>query len=483
MDLRFFRKRIRMTASAAAGVLALSAPAGALAAAQEETETEPVLTMVEAFTLEKLQASEEVMRAELGVSQSALIPLMQEAPQESDPVRLATLESYHYLPVYHPPMPAPTITLLQKRLLSQTALYAGTWSVYVKNLRTGEELSVRPRSMKSASTMKLFIMGTVYKEIDKGNLTRSSEIVTMITDMISHSSNSAANRALLLLGDGSYADGIAKVNAFLDEEGYSPLTHEFNGFEDSAAVCDPDHNNRVLPSDCARFLEKVYRREFISRAVCNEIESLLFNQQTRYKIPRGVPEGVQVANKTGEMDAVENDAALVCAPRADYLICVFTDGWTDKEEALHNIQDVSRTVYDFFNDPAYYGGEATVLQQLFAAEREETAILDHAREEQEARLAAEALALAAAMAEEAETETEDPAAGLALPFLDLLAAAEAETETELLPEEEAVPRLQAESGPAEGTSDTGEASSGTAEGIGEAAGITLPLTGGRSTQP
>ena len=88
-----------------------------------------------------------------------------------------------------------------------------------------------------------------------------------------------------------------------------------------------------------------------------------------------------------------------------------------------------------------------------------------------------------AMAEEAETETEDPAAGLALPFLDLLAAAEAETETELLPEEEAVPRLQAESGPAEGTSDTGEASSGTAEGIGEAAGITLPLTGGRSTQP
>ncbi len=34
-------------------------------------------------------------------------------------------------------------------------------------------------------------------------------------------------------------------------------------------------------------------------------------QQLRSKIPDGVPSGVQTANKTGELDTVENDAAIV----------------------------------------------------------------------------------------------------------------------------------------------------------------------------
>lgn len=51
----------------------------------------------------------------------------------------------------------------------------------------------------------------------------------------------------------------------------------------------------------------------MSRGISNEIEDMLLAQQTRYKIPAGLPEGVLCGNKTGEMDATENDAAIIYA--------------------------------------------------------------------------------------------------------------------------------------------------------------------------
>ena len=48
-------------------------------------------------------------------------------------------------------------------------------------------------------------------------------------------------------------------------------------------------------------LEKIYRRECVSPEDSDQMLSLLLNQDTRTKIPGGLKESVQVANKTGEM--------------------------------------------------------------------------------------------------------------------------------------------------------------------------------------
>ena len=245
--------------------------------------------------------------------------------------------------------PEKTMTGLEQVLAGQLSEYEGEWSVYVKNLSTDEAFVLNDQPMKSASVMKLFIMGTVYKAFECGELERTEEIMSLMNKMISYSDNASSNELLSRLGSGSYADGIEKVNAFIKEYGFSDMTMEYNGFDDSATIMDPEHFNQVTAKDCGKLLEDIYRRIWVSRGVSNEIEDMLLAQQTRYKIPAGLPESVLCGNKTGEMDATENDAAIIYAKDCDYILVVLSNGWSSKDQAITRIQSVSSLVYDYLN--------------------------------------------------------------------------------------------------------------------------------------
>ena len=240
--------------------------------------------------------------------------------------------------------------ILYDQIRETVSVCDGTWSVYIGNLSTGQALVVGDRPMKSASVMKLFIMAAVYDQIDQGNLERTEETVSLIRSMITDSSNEAANRLLLKLGDGSYAEGVAAVNRFVQLHGYSSGTHEYNGFQDSSSYVDPSHFNQIMAKDIGLLLSRVYYREFISRSVCNEIESMMLDQKTRYKIPKGIPEGILVGNKTGEMDSVQNDAAVIYGRNVDFVVVVLSMDVWDKDAACQDIQEISRIAYDFFED-------------------------------------------------------------------------------------------------------------------------------------
>ena len=268
-----------------------------------------------------------------------------EAESAMTPKRMRQLRGYTLLEI----KPEKTMAGLEQELTGQLSEYEGEWSVYVKNLSTDEAFVLNDQPMKSASVMKLFIMGTVYKAFECGELERTEEIMSLMNKMISYSDNASSNELLSRLGNGSYADGIEKVNAFIKKYGFSDMTMEYNGFDDSATIMDPEHFNQVTAKDCGKLLEDIYRRTWVSRGISNEIEDMLLAQQTRYKIPAGLPEGVLCGNKTGEMDATENDAAIIYAKDCDYILVVLSNGWSSKDQAITRIQSVSSLVYDYLN--------------------------------------------------------------------------------------------------------------------------------------
>ena len=238
--------------------------------------------------------------------------------------------------------------ILYRQLKEQVEAYDGTWSVYVQNLTTGQALVVNDISMRSASVMKLFIMETVYDAFDRGALPRNEDTVYLLRSMIINSSNESSNRLLALLGDGDLAAGVAKVNEFIRLRGFSEGTIEYNGFEDPAASLDPSHPNIIMAKDVGLLLSRVYNRTFLSRRVCNEIEQMMLEQATRYKIPRGLPEGVECGNKSGETDTIANDAAVIYGPTADYILVVLSNDWSNQDTANAQIAEVSTAVYSFF---------------------------------------------------------------------------------------------------------------------------------------
>ena len=264
----------------------------------------------------------------------------------------ARVSLYDYRMLREIPLPRlpKDLHILFRQLKEQVASYDGTWSVYVQNLATGQILVINDISMRSASVMKLFIMGTVYEAFDRGDLPRNEDTVYLLRTMISNSSNESSNRLLTLLGEGDIASGIARVNEFIRLRGFSDGTVAYNGFEDPAASVNPDHPNIITARDTGLLLSRIYNRSFLSRKVCDEIEQMMLDQATRYKIPRGLPEGTSCGNKSGETDTIANDAAVVYGPTADYILVVLSNDWSNENTANEQIADISRTVYEFFEN-------------------------------------------------------------------------------------------------------------------------------------
>ncbi len=313
---------------------------------ESETETE---TETEEIDEEALAAAE--MRRTILLGDSFLFP--RQIPEDYDVLPEFRLYHCGELPFSRADQAdnqpkIRTMEELEDQIEKMTAGYDGIWSVYVKNLNTSESFIINDIPMKSASIMKLFIMGTVYTAFEEGELDRTDNIMYLMNKMITYSDNEASNELLLILGEGSYADGIARVNTFIQEHGYSDMTVEYNGFNNPAANVG-DGYNQVAAKDVGKLLEDVYRRAWMTREESNEAEAMLLAQDTRYKIPAGLPDGVICGNKTGEMDGTENDAAIIYSDQCDYILVVLSSGWGNENLAVSRIVGLSTMVYEFFN--------------------------------------------------------------------------------------------------------------------------------------
>ena len=312
----------------------------------QETETD---TEAAGLNPEALDKEWKHLQAQYG--ENFLFP-MAAAAADPDTVPLPELKYAMQLRGYDAVVqwrPEKTLQNLKQQLEEQIAGYDGEWSVYCKNLTTEESFVIHDNPMKSASVMKLFIMGTVYTAFENGELSRTDEILELLHNMIVYSDNSASNELLSKLGNGNYADGIAKVDAFIESHEFSNMTVEYNGFNDPATNTSTDHFNQVAAKDCGKLLEDIYRRTWVNRTVSNEMESLLLSQDTRYKIPAGLPEGVLCGNKTGEMDTTENDAAIIYGKDCDYILVVLSSDWDSKDQAISRIAELSRITYQYLN--------------------------------------------------------------------------------------------------------------------------------------
>ncbi len=111
-------------------------------------------------------------------------------------------------------------------------------------------------------------------------------------------------------------------------------------------------DNRTTPADMAHLLFELERgtREEIATVAspksCRRMIDIMLGQTDRDTIPRGVPRGTPVANKTGELSRSRSDVAIV-DPFGDspYVLAVYTSGLDAPGEAYDGIAQISRLVY------------------------------------------------------------------------------------------------------------------------------------------
>lgn len=229
----------------------------------------------------------------------------------------------------------------------------GSWSVYICDLAGGSEATINDSPMQAASLIKLFIMGAVYENYDSlSQQYGSATLDSYLTPMITVSDNDAANSLVSCLGGGDSTAGMQKVNNFCQSHGYTNtsmgrLLLASNEFGD----------NYTSAYDCGKFLKEIYQicsgtTQTPSLLHAEEMYSLLKQQQRTNKIPAALPEGVSVANKTGELSDVENDAGILYSAQGgnDLVIVFLSQNLSSPEEAQNTIAQLSRSIYLYYND-------------------------------------------------------------------------------------------------------------------------------------
>ena len=228
--------------------------------------------------------------------------------------------------------PLPELSPLEPVLAERLEGLPGKWSLYAKNLDTGETICVNDEPMVAASLIKLFVAGAYY-ETDP---TASDRTFCELADvMINISSNDACNRLITLLG-------MEEINDFIRREGFTASELNRKMLEQS------DQENYTSARECGEVLEAVVNGTYISPEASARLLQNLKDQERTGKIPAGVPSGVETANKTGELKDTENDACIVWSDGGIYILCIMATDLTDVYAARTEIVSVSALVYTYF---------------------------------------------------------------------------------------------------------------------------------------
>lgn len=229
----------------------------------------------------------------------------------------------------------------------------GTWSVYVCNLAKNTDGAINDQQMQAASLIKLYIMGAVYEDYDSLSSTYGKDTLdNALNSMITVSDNNAANTLVNYLGGGDDAAGMARVNKFCQDHGYTSTSMGRLLLADNS-----NGDNYTSVKDCGKFLKTIYQTD---KGVSTEdtlagaeyMYHLLKMQTRTNKIPAQMPDGVKVANKTGELDNVENDAGIIydTAKGIDLVVCFMSQDLNDTAAAQSVIAQDSRMIYGYYNE-------------------------------------------------------------------------------------------------------------------------------------
>jgi len=269
-------------------------------------------------------------------------------------------------------------------LRARIGTFQGTVSLYAKNLDTGETVGIRPSDpVRTASTIKLPILTAVFDHVAAGKAKWSEPLTVTPQDKVSGSGIIGTEfsdgvqlplrdvaHLMIVLSDNSATNMILErftadaVNAYLDKIGIKTTRSmrkvrgdgtQLKAAEGwSAAGKLPENQKYGLgkssPLDMVTILEKLERGEIVSPEASKEIIAILKRCQDSAGVRRKLP-GVSIANKTGALDALRSEVALVYSKGGRIAMAITADDmpkpeWSPDNPGLLLIADLAKLLVD-----------------------------------------------------------------------------------------------------------------------------------------
>ena len=258
---------------------------------------------------------------------------------------------------------------IQQRITASGAEVA----VYFKTLDGKAEWSVRPdKVFHAASTMKIPVLIELFHQVQQGKVKLDDKLMVKnefhsIVDGLSYKLNAADDSEadlykaegqsrslrelceLMITVSSNFATnliieklGVENIRAMVQALGADGVV-VLRGVEDGKAF-EKGLNNTATARGLAILLEAIAKHKAVDAASSEEMIAILTRQTFNEGIPAGLPPGISVAHKTGEITGIHHDAAIVFAKRP-YVLVILVRGLVDIKQSAALIADISRQIY------------------------------------------------------------------------------------------------------------------------------------------
>ncbi|MFA5840297.1 MAG: serine hydrolase [Candidatus Margulisiibacteriota bacterium] len=256
------------------------------------------------------------------------------------------------------------LAIMQQKTQKVTAPFGKKVGVYFIDLKTGQSFSINGENkFPTASVGKVPVMATVYHLAELKELSLEKKIPLKQKDKLGGSGVLqwlTANkeytvwnytRMMISLSDNTATKilcdniGLDKINQYMALLGLTDTR-----IVDNTMLKEyPELTiNITTPKDMAMLVQYIKEASHFSKDSSQQMLSFMHNQRYRWGIWRGVPKGVQVADKTGNLDGVLNDVGVVYSPAGNYVVSIFTNQMPKKRVARKLVNEISKTIYNCY---------------------------------------------------------------------------------------------------------------------------------------
>lgn len=274
-----------------------------------------------------------------------------------------------------PPPRQPGLWMMGPMLEGILADFPGFYSIYIKDLATGEDFSDDADvAYAGMSIVKIAIVVEAYKHLDGPPDVDTTKI---LTETMTLSGNFTSNLLLrYTIGDGDAYEGVRRLNQMMEliglvntfmvtpyDEDVLPQHISTPANQRTDVSTNPDPFMQTTPEDMGRLLEMIYQcangggtliaayPDELTPDECQAMLDMMSQNRIGALIEAGVPEGTQVAHKHGWVGDSHGDAGIVFTPGGDYVLCVYLyhQDWLEWEVSSPLIARISEATYNYFN--------------------------------------------------------------------------------------------------------------------------------------
>jgi beta-lactamase class A len=218
----------------------------------------------------------------------------------------------------------------------------------------------------TASTIKIAVLVELYRQNEAGKDAKLGDVYTVdakdlvgdegamqvMTPGVTRLTNRDLAALVVTLSDNSAANvlidrvGMDRVNDWLAKLGLQQTRLRRHMLDVKAA--QEGRENTATPRELATMLAALYQGKALGKRSTDDFFTMLSTKKDGY-LTRLLPADLEIADKSGNLDGVRNDAAVVFVPNRPFAIVVMTTFSGDDEDAERSIARIGRAAWTYFD--------------------------------------------------------------------------------------------------------------------------------------